>query len=68
MLGARGIPVSGAWISVFGSVVSRILMSRWRKLAKTFIFFSRKYFAESRRMRKFAGVKLQGGAKFPDRR
>ena len=36
--------------------------SRRRKLAKTFIFFSRKSFAESCRKRKFAGVKLQGGA------
>ena len=68
MLGARGIPVYGAWISVSRNVVSRILMSRRRKLAKTFIFFSRKSFAKSRRKRKFAGVKLQGGAQFPDRR
>lgn len=55
-MGARGIPVYGAWI----------LISRWRKPALPFIiyftFFSRKCFAESCRKRKFAGVKLQGGA------
>ena len=68
MLGARGIPVSGAWISVFRNVVSRILMSRRRKMAESFIFFSIKCFAESRRKQKFAAEIFQGEVKSLDRR
>ena len=50
------------------NVVSRILMSRRRKMAESFIFFSIKCFAESRRKQKFAAEIFQGEVKSLDRR